>query len=275
MGRWRSWWWTRAALERPKNALGHLGAIPGRSVAFEGPFNFSRAVNLGAQAARGELLLFLNDDTEIVEADWLTRMVELAQLPGVGVVGAKLLYADGSVQHGGVSVAAGAVLAWHTCLGMPPDAPGLDGELLVPRDCAAVTGACMLVERALFERLDGFDEAFPLDLGDTDLCLRVRAVGRRVVFTPHATVVHHESSTRGAEAEHGAPQLFAARWGEPYADGDPVEHPSYVVGQSLRLIDDVATTDSLTALVRTTDPETHVATPQLECEGLRPVRRGQ
>ena len=204
--------------------------------------------------------------TEIVEADWLTRMVELAQLPGVGVVGAKLLYADGSVQHGGVSVAAGAIFAWHTCLGMPPDAPGLDGELLVPRDCAAVTGACMLVERALFERLDGFDEIFPLDLGDTDLCLRVRAVGRRVVFTPQATVIHHESATRESVGGHGAPELFAARWGQPYAEGDPVEHPSFAPGLSFRVVDDVARADSLTALLRTTDID--LSTPRLECPGL-------
>ena len=125
----------------------------------------------------------------------------------------------------------------------------------------------MLVDRVLFERLDGFDEAFPLDLGDTDLCLRVRGMGRRVVFTPHATVIHHESATRGPGPELGAPQLLAARWGKRYAEGDPVEHPSSVPGQSFRVVDAVREIeDRVPAPVRTADSE--LSTPLLECPDL-------
>jgi len=252
-------------------ALPLLGTVPGRSIPYdERPFDFSRAVNLGASAAGGALLVFLNDDTEIVEADWLERMVALAQLPDVGVVGAKLLYPDGSVQHGGVSVAAGVEGVWHANIGAPRDAPGPDGELLVARDCAAVTGACMLVRREVFDAIGGFDEAFPMNLGDTDLCLRARSYGARVLFAPQAVLVHHESATRGAWEERSAAQRLAERWGERYEEGDPVEHPALAVAPPLRPGAALSTrgTNRVPTLVSSSDLESDLAAPILTCDEL-------
>lgn len=252
-------------------ALRCLGEVGGRAISYdERPFNFSRAINRGVAVASGELLVFLNDDTEIVETDWLERMVALAQLPDVGVVGAKLLYPDGSVQHGGVSVAAGVGGVWHQNIGAPSDAPGPDGELLVARDCAAVTGACMLVRRDLFDAVGGFDEAFPMNLGDTDLCLRARSRGARVLFAPQAVLVHHESATRGAWQEQSALQRLAERWGAHYEEGDPVEHPAYAVAPPLRRGDAVTArgTDRVPDSMSATDLEGDIVAPTLMCEEL-------
>lgn len=158
-----------------QKALDHLGAIPGRSVAVEGPFNFSRAVNLGAHSAECEFLLFLNDDTEIVEADHADgRAGPTARRRGRRRKAA-LRRRVSAARRRERGSRRGRRLA-H----LPGDAPtrlALTENCSFPRDCAAVTGVCMLVDRALFERLDGFDDAFPLDLGDTDLCLAYVAWG--------------------------------------------------------------------------------------------------
>lgn len=210
-----------------------LGAVPGRVVRYEGAFNFSRAINLGAKAATGDHLLVLNDDTEVLTPDWVERMLEHLQTPGVGIVGAKLVYPDGIIQHGGVCVSEGAAGAWHAYLGTPDGGPGWQGELLLAREAAAVTAACMLVRGDLYERLGGFDEAFPLDLGDTDICLRARELGARTVLTPHAVLVHKESTTRAAHPS-SPPAPLAERWASRYEAGDPVEHPAFAPGHLFR-----------------------------------------
>ena len=165
------------------------------------PFNFSRMCNRGARLARGEALLFLNNDIEVLEPGWLDEMVECLEFSQTGIVGARLLYPDGSLQHAGVIVGLGEAAGhWH--IAEPADTPGPMGRLAVRQTIGAVTGACMLVTRACFEALGGFDEvAFPIAYNDVDLCVRARHAGFRTVWTPFATLTHHESVSRGSDAE--------------------------------------------------------------------------
>jgi GT2 family glycosyltransferase len=161
-----------------------------------GPFNFSRLCNQGARAATGDYLLFLNNDTEVLTADWVERMLRVAVLPEVGVVGATLLYPDGTLQHAGLYPRPGGV--WiHGYRGLPLEAPGDQGELPFIRTVPAVTGACLLIRRSLFESVGGFDEGFPLTYNDVDLCRRVSELGKQVVVTPHARLLHYEALSRG------------------------------------------------------------------------------
>jgi len=164
-----------------------------------GTFNFSRSVNTGAAAARGDLLLLLNDDVDVLEPRWLDRMVAVAQDPDVGAVGAKLLFEDGRIQHVGVSFDRDGE-ATHPHIFEAEDA-GYFGSKVVDRDHDAVTGACLLTPRALFAEVGGFTEALPLNYNDVDYCLKVRATGRRIVCTPFARLRHFESSSRTARIE--------------------------------------------------------------------------
>lgn len=161
-----------------------------------GPFNFSRLCNDGARQAHGRYLLFLNNDTEVLTRDWLERMLRVAFLPDVGIVGATLLYSDGTLQHAGLFPRTDG--RWvHGYRGLPADAAGDQGELAHVRTVPAVTGACLLLPRDVFDALGGFDERFPVGYGDVDLCCRARQLGRQVVVTPHARLLHYEALTRG------------------------------------------------------------------------------
>ena len=162
----------------------------------------SRACAIAARATRkGDAILFLNNDIEVLEPGWLDEMVECLAFSQTGIVGARLLYPDGSLQHAGVIVGLGEAAGhWH--IAEPADTPGPMGRLAVRQTIGAVTGACMLVTRACFEALGGFDEvAFPIAYNDVDLCLRARHAGFRTVWTPFATLSHHESVSRGSDAE--------------------------------------------------------------------------
>jgi O-antigen biosynthesis protein len=163
------------------------------------PFNFSRAVNRGAALTDAPLLLLLNNDVEVIEPGWLKEMVACLDRPDVGIVGAKLLYPDGTLQHAGVIAGLGGYAGhWH--LGRPESEPGPQGRLHARQSLSVVTGACMLVTRACFEAVRGFDEeTFPIAYNDVDFCLRAGAAGYRVVWTPFARLVHHESASRGSD----------------------------------------------------------------------------
>jgi GT2 family glycosyltransferase len=191
------------------------------------PFNYAAVNNFAAAEARGELLLFLNNDTEAINPDWLEAMVKLAVQPGVGAVGAKLLYADDTVQHAGIVVGMGGV-AGHSHLFYPRDAAGHMQRLRLTQNVAAVTGACLLMPRKVFEEVGGFDEGFVLAFNDVDLCLSVLRAGYRVVWTPDAELYHLESKTRGYEdtAEKQARfkreyDLFHLKWASFLKAGDP------------------------------------------------------
>jgi GT2 family glycosyltransferase len=161
-----------------------------------GLFNFSHLCNEGAKAARGDYVLFLNNDTEVLTTDWLEQMIRVARVPQVGVVSATLLYPDGTIQHAGLFPRADG--RWiHAYRGCPAESAGDRGELQHIRAVPAVSGACLLMQRDRFFALGGFDESLPLTYNDVDLCCRVRQQQLLVVVTPQARLLHFECLSRG------------------------------------------------------------------------------
>jgi len=173
---------------------------PGRVkvVVYDAPFNFSAVNNVAVKQSRGEYLLFLNNDTETVTRDWLEAMVEQAQRREIGAVGAKLLYGDDTVQHAGVIIGLGGV-AGHSHKHFKADEPGYFYTLQTVNNFSAVTAACLMLRREVFEQVGGFDEELAIAFNDVDLCLRIRAAGYRNVYLPHVVLYHHESKSRGYE----------------------------------------------------------------------------
>jgi GT2 family glycosyltransferase len=160
------------------------------------PFNFSKLNNEAARLADAEFLLFLNDDTEILTADWIEAMLEQARRPAIGAVGARLLYRDGSVQHAGVILGIRGI-AGHAHRFFPGDAQGYLGSLQAITNYSAVTAACLMMRRAVFDEVGGFDEDLAIEFNDIDLCLRVRRANYRIVYLPHVVLYHSESGSRG------------------------------------------------------------------------------
>ncbi|MBN9367061.1 MAG: glycosyltransferase [Comamonadaceae bacterium] len=187
------------------DGLAALGEARIRVLRYPQPFNYAAMNNLGAREARGDYLVLLNNDTAIVQGDWLDTLLNHAQRPEVGVVGAKLLYPSGQVQH------AGLLLGLHGMAGYPfsgaeADAPGYMHRLEIDQNYSAVSAACLMVRRALYDELGGMDaEAFPLICGDMDLCLRARTAGYLTVWTPHAVLLHEKGATLAAVP----PEAFA------------------------------------------------------------------
>ena len=168
-----------------------------RVIAETGPFNYSRLNNRAAAKARGEILVFLNNDTEIDDPGWLTEMVSHAARTENGAVGARLWYPDQTLQHGGVVLGLGGV-AGHAFPHIPRGHPGYFNRAMLQQNCSAVTGACMVVRREVFEELGGFDEInLGVTFNDIDFCLRLIQRGYRIVWTPYANLIHHESASRG------------------------------------------------------------------------------
>lgn len=193
-------------------------------VPFEGPFNFSRAINSGVAAGRGEFVVFLNNDTEVVTQGWLQEMVWLAERPDVGAVGPLLLYPNRTVQHAGVVLGMRGT-ADHIMRGYPADADGYAGSLACTREVSAVTGACMLVGRKLFYELGDLDVHFATHYQDVDFCLKIRQKGLRNLFTPRSVLIHHESASRGSRYDQLDRALLLDRWGDTIARGDPYYNP--------------------------------------------------
>jgi O-antigen biosynthesis protein len=211
-----------------------------RVLPFPGPFNYSAMNNHAVTQARGELVLLLNNDIDVIDSAWLSEMVSQAIRPEIGAVGAKLLYRNGLVQHGGVLVGMGGV-AGNLSLLMGGNDPGYFGQLMLSRNILAVTAACMLVRKAVFEAAGGLDaEALPIGFNDVDLCLRIAELGYRNVWTPYATLYHLESASRGhdligekqARADREAAWM-RKRWGRLLRENDDanpnlmLEHPHY------------------------------------------------
>jgi GT2 family glycosyltransferase len=203
-----------------------------RLLHWTGAFHYSAVNNFAVRKVDGELLLFLNNDMEVINGDWLTSMVELAARPEVGVVGAKLFYPDSRIQHGGVIVGLGGV-AGHSHKHFPKNHPGYFGRLQIIQNFSAVTGACMLVKRSLFDKVRGFDLHYPLAFNDVDLCLKIREKGYLVVWTPYAQLFHYESKTRGFEDSpekmrrfQREMHFFQRRWKRLLAKGDPYYNPN-------------------------------------------------
>ncbi len=169
-------------------------------VTFEGVFNYSAVNNLGAANASGEYLLLLNNDTQVITVNWIEEMLMYAQREDVGAVGAKLYYADKTIQHAGVVLALGAHrTAGHSHYGQHRDNLGYMGRLCYAQNVSAVTGACLLVKKSLFDIVGGLDESFAVSLNDVDFCLKLRQRGYLNVFTPFAELYHFESVSRGLD----------------------------------------------------------------------------
>ena len=188
------------------------------------PFNWSRFNNIGATAATGEYLLFLNDDIEVLHPDWLEVMVGHAQRPDVGMVGPQLLYPDGKVQHAGIFLT--PLCGRHAFRFADGDEPGPFGLALSERDILAVTGACMLMRREAFEAAGRFNETHSVVNNDVDYCLRARRAGQRVIFTPHAKLVHHELVSRAKLTDVYDEVAFKQDWGNLILQGDPYFNPN-------------------------------------------------
>lgn len=163
----------------------------------DGAFNYPRICNAGVAASRGELICLLNNDIEVIEPGWLDEMVALATSPRTGIVGARLLFGNRTLQHAGVMVGLFRYAA-HWFSHAAPDLPGPFGRLQTRSNASAVTGACLMIGRACWDRIGPLDaERFAEDCNDIDLCLRARRAGYEVVWTPFATLLHHESASRG------------------------------------------------------------------------------
>ncbi len=186
-------------------------------------FNWSRFNNRAVAATDSDYLLFLNDDIEIEQDDWLDVLLEHAQRPEVGIVGPQLLYPDRKVQHAGMFLGAG--IGRHAFRFAPADDPGYFGLALTQRNVMAVTGACMLVRRDFFEAQGGFDEAHSVINNDLDFCLRAHRAGKLTVFTPHATLIHHELASRDRMKDVFDTTNFDSHWRTVFAAGDPYFSP--------------------------------------------------
>jgi ADP-heptose:LPS heptosyltransferase/GT2 family glycosyltransferase len=187
------------------------------------PFNWSRFNNRAADAADGDYLLFLNDDVEITEPGWLDAMLEDAAQPEVGIVGARLLYPNRTVQHAGMFLGAG--IGRHAFRFADEAEPGYFGLALTRREVIAVTGACLLVRREVFDRLGGFDEAHEIVNNDLDFCLRAHRAGLRTIYTPYATLIHHELASRENLLDTFDTTRFTGAWSTLFAAGDPYFNP--------------------------------------------------
>ncbi len=187
----------------------------GRVVRYPHRFNFARQINLAAAEARGSVLLMLNNDARPHSRCWFTELVGQALRPEVGAVGARLLWPDGSPQHEGVALDVGRGAAWNI------SRTDLEPFTRNTRDVVAVTGACLMVRRSVFDAVGGLDEQLRVAYNDVDFCLRIGELGYRIIYTPWAELVHAESSTRGALHPDDDEAFYRARWGEPGHLRDP------------------------------------------------------
>jgi GT2 family glycosyltransferase len=198
---------------------------PIRIIPFEGPFNFSAKVNLGALYASGELLLLLNDDVDVITEEFLDPMIPYALDADVGAVGAKLLFADGRLQHGGQVYNHNPR---HAYWGWPGDTEGLGMMMRVTRECGGVTAACLLTRAEVFHEMGGFCADLPSNFNDVDFNLKLAAAHYRRIWTPHTELYHFESVSRALAAVDKATTrddaFLRGRWGQRLVN-DPYYHP--------------------------------------------------
>ncbi len=207
---------------------------------YEGDFNYSAVNNLGAVHASGEYLLLLNNDTEVITVNWMEELLMYAQREDVGAVGAKLFYGDKTIQHAGVVIGLGAHgTAGHTHYKQPRQNLGYMGRLCYAQDVTAVTGACLMVKKSLYQEVGGLDEDFAVSLNDVDLCLKLREKGLLNVFTPFAELFHYESVSRGlddtgekAERYDRESERFRRKWKKELEKGDPYYNPNFSLSRS-------------------------------------------
>lgn len=211
-----------------------------RVVTYEGAFNYSAVNNLGVREAAGDYILLLNNDTQVITVNWMEELLMYAQREDVGAVGAKLYYANKTIQHAGVVIGLGAHrTAGHTHYGQSRENLGYMGRLCYAQNVSAVTGACLLVKKALYEEVGGLEEEFAVSLNDVDFCLKLRKRGYLNVFTPFAELYHFESISRGLD-DRGEKALryeresamFREKWKQELEAGDPYYNPNFSLDRS-------------------------------------------
>lgn len=203
-----------------------------RVVIWQGEFNYAAINNFGVQNSRGEYLLFLNNDMEVISKHWIEEMLMFVQRKDVGAAGALLYYPDDTVQHAGVILGLGGI-AGHLHVKYPRGDRGYFGRMVVAHNLSAVTAACMLTKRTVFDQVEGFDERFKVAFNDVDFCMKMREKGYLIVLTPYAELYHYESKSRGkdntiekAERFEDEIALFEEKWGEQLEKGDPYYNPN-------------------------------------------------
>ena len=204
-----------------------------RVITMETEFNYSYINDYGAAFARGQYLLFLNNDTEVITPDWIEQMLSYASMPGIGAVGAKLYYPDGTIQHGGVTIGIRGV-AGHAFIGFPGDSQGYAHRLTTVQNLSAVTAACMMVKADVFWEAGGFDMNYKVAFNDSDLCLCIRNCGYRILFIPTVELTHYESRSRGRDEIdprklkrfNRESDRFQREWFYQLIDGDPYYNPN-------------------------------------------------
>ena len=207
-------------------------------VVWEKEFNYSRINNFGVQYARGEYLLFLNNDTEIINENVIEEMLGYCMRDDVGIVGARLYYEDDTVQHAGVVVGLGGV-AGHAFVGAAKDDPGYFRRIFVAQDYSAVTAACLMSKRKVFDKVKGFEETLAVAFNDIDFCMKVRKAGYLIVYNPYVELHHYESKSRGLEDTEekiarfqGEIEIFQERWKEFLEEGDPYYSPNLTLDKN-------------------------------------------
>ncbi len=201
-------------------------------VYWEGTFNYSAINNFGVRAAKGDFLILLNNDVEIITENWIEEMLSNCQRKDVGIVGAKLYYPDDTVQHAGIIIGIGGV-AGNIFTGLPRRFTGYFHKASIQQDLSAVTAACMMVKRSVYEEAGGLEEKLQVAFNDVDFCLRVRKAGYLVVFDPYVELYHYESKTRGSENTKEKVRRFQSEieymrshWLELLKKGDPMYNPN-------------------------------------------------
>lgn len=206
-----------------------------RVLTWEKEFNYSAINNFAAKKAQGEYLLFLNNDVEILTPDWIEEMLQNCQQENVAAVGAKLYYPDDTIQHAGVVLGLGGIAGHIMCRASRED-PGYFGRMISVQEISAVTAACMMVKKSEFDSVKGFDETFQVAFNDIDLCMKFRAAGKKIVFTPYAELYHYESKSRGLEDTPEKQfrfdkevKRFQEKWAQQLEMGDPYYSPNLSV----------------------------------------------
>ena len=195
-------------------------------------FNYSAINNFGVREAKGEYLLFLNNDMEVITPDFMEKMVSNLQRPQIGAVGAKLYYPDNTVQHAGIILGIGGI-AGHAFLGLARGRSGYLHKASLQMNVSAVTAACMMMKKEVFEKIGGFEEELSVAFNDVDLCLRIGKAGYKIVYNPHVELYHYESKSRGAEDDEKKVRRFQSeiefmrsRWIGLLKAGDPCYNPN-------------------------------------------------
>ena len=193
-------------------------------VSLDRPFSHSKAINLGAARARGEYFISLNDDTEVIAPGWIDAMLQLAQSPGIGAVGAKLYYDDDTIQHAGITLNREG-MPEHVCRGFPRSWRGRSFILAGNRNCLAVTGACLMTPKTVFVRLGGFSEDLKFYYNDVNCCLKAHMAGYRIVLAADAELFHYEAKSRFGVVKPRDVALFS-RLGRHYS-ADPYYNANF------------------------------------------------